>query len=464
MASRGRKSMLTYPHLKPRDIAEILSREQHEPINEQDIKEPTAESATAIYLKLLELMKHFPREDVKEAIDRAIEHVEYPDLYREALYQVTLFREMHLFCESASLDLTELGTFGLEDLRPTRSRFVAILSGVINFARFREDINNRLDEERYKVSQRQEELESLHGIKTGLEESVLKRREELAREAPERERLLIESEERDAISKDLGSKINKLEEATKEVKSETNKIKERQDNYSYKARALEVEIEDLRSQMITSPDRINAELNDARHRHEKDLKELQSLRNMLQGLKERMGLELKRKEDLGFVLENLGKVENLAESIQTDQERVGKRRKEIMSHTYKIKELEQKRMEAENLVKSLRERNARSAEVHHEKLMEMKENVSSLVQERESRKLHVLEDEKKAIRLRSEANTLRASLEQERALHERKRNQLEAKFANVHAAFDAFAGNMIEAIQNLEGAVCMRLPVESSGS
>ncbi|KGG52715.1 spindle pole body associated protein [Mitosporidium daphniae] len=122
-----------FPELRPIEIIQIME-ELHLPLSEVELTKPSPAIVQRIFEGLIALFMGMGKSD-PNSYSNVLSLLEYPELHSEALALSSFHRSTSRLMEAVGID-----DFSLRDIiSPVGSRFRMILSGVINFAKFREE-------------------------------------------------------------------------------------------------------------------------------------------------------------------------------------------------------------------------------------------------------------------------------------------------------------------------------------
>ena len=356
--AQQRQSLLTFPTLEPREIIDILENVLGLNYSVNEILKPSPQLVARVYSDFLTITTGISREDVGRIVKEALEALEYPEYYREALSQLTLLREMQVLCEAASLSGIE--TFRLDDIvNPTRDRFQKVLSAILNYGRFREDVLRRHAEQTEGFFKMERELKTLCECEGGLQEQIKLARERLAKEAPERERLLLEKDHEESILRRLNIERTGLERSREEEKKKLQEIKTKCDRIQFEITSIENEVSDIRSQLVSSPERIQAEQQRLKRKLELEKEELEQIKEKENKQTSSLDSLRQANEDLERYFAFVTQVEDQVNQATKEENSTKARSDNIDSHAYHMKELHQKEQEAQQELELAIQRNNR---------------------------------------------------------------------------------------------------------
>lgn len=123
----------TFPVLKVPDIVDCLNEvEIGFKLTEEEILKPTYARVAMLYESIAEILMHntIPADNFQ-----MMEILEHPELHKDSIKLLSLFQLLLQLLPNIGID-----DFGLVDLiKPEPARYKRILSGIINFVKFREE-------------------------------------------------------------------------------------------------------------------------------------------------------------------------------------------------------------------------------------------------------------------------------------------------------------------------------------
>ncbi|GAA6002338.1 uncharacterized protein JCM10292_006609 [Rhodotorula paludigena] len=242
-------------------------------IAHDDLARPTPARTQAIYEWWMERLLGLRAEDVRRAADAQLDQLDYADIYRDAMY-IGVF-------QIAFQQLTQpsgLGDFTLRDLtHPTSKRIVQVLSAIVNFYFFQEEQGDRvfrpLEDEFEKLVQEEgvliEENEQLRE-KIAAEREARARNAEIMKQDEPNERARVE-----ALQQKREQSLETIK-AREALRADIQALRQRRHEVGQDVSRLELGISELRSQIVSSPDKLRSridEMHDMLQREMERLKE-----------------------------------------------------------------------------------------------------------------------------------------------------------------------------------------------
>lgn len=242
----------SFPLLKPDEIAKCLN-ELGISVAVDDLLNP--ERSKESYKRILEVLSEIctgsSREDLCQPVAIGLDYVSFPQIHEESIPQISLFRSCLKMMETC-----EVQDFSIKDyLFPTPNRVRRHLSGVMNFAKFREERLVLLGD---LSSSREELLERLNELKDVSD--LLNNRLSLLREQTSEESKMIADLENEC--KSMEHNILSLNKEQEEIRQESISLKSKNAELKealVKAVSLAEEdkatLEMLSSQIVSSPEK-----------------------------------------------------------------------------------------------------------------------------------------------------------------------------------------------------------------
>ncbi|KAK4051944.1 kinetochore-associated Ndc80 complex subunit nuf2 [Microbotryomycetes sp. JL201] len=239
------------------------------PITEHEIQHPTPAKVQSVYeawmLKVLEINL----EDCVRAAKDQLDQIDNYEIYQETLYIGVFY---HTFCQL--LNLAQIDDFTIQDLTaPTGQRFYYVLSGLMNFYDF------ELEEREHSLLPLQKENEELVDKEEALIQEIQKKKDMIEDEKEKRRKNLplleeykVKEREGNAECLRFASLADSMSKRAAEVRAELKKAA-----LSLEIKNRDIEINRLKSQIVKSPDRLKASINDMSVQLVRDQEELKVL-------------------------------------------------------------------------------------------------------------------------------------------------------------------------------------------
>ncbi|EGF76767.1 hypothetical protein BATDEDRAFT_21005 [Batrachochytrium dendrobatidis JAM81] len=225
-----------------------------------DLAKPTPQKMLEIYESLTVLLQGVSSEQFAQPTFAVLELLEYPDVHKDSLGLVAFYRHLHKL-------VTQLGypAFSLGDvLNPKRDRVQAILSGFINFCKFREERMEVFQECCTKSTQLTEERLMLERRNAELAETVNQIKMKRAQDQPQVDGIRAINTSLAADLRELKKTQVTLASKIDHLKKEKNACTEKQTNNQFLISNLKQNCVRLKSRVVHSPEKLKqviAEMN-----------------------------------------------------------------------------------------------------------------------------------------------------------------------------------------------------------
>ncbi|KAL7434502.1 hypothetical protein ACHAXM_004094 [Skeletonema potamos] len=383
----------SFPILKNSVILQIMEEVQI-PLTEAELVEPgrCKERVREVFARLLILCWGMTNNDSLSTIPHrvigssVIKNNNYPELYIDALPEIKFF-----------ILLTKLMTicgntdFGFKDLQlPQSKRFKLQLSAVINFLKFKEDMQ-------HLVEQGQDEREELFAAMdevtaqcATLEDELEKAKRLNQSKMLERDQAMAECKEMEADIAQQNRKQASIRQETYILKKSANELKDQIANLSISLRELQATERQLSKEIVDSPDRIKFDLETAHQRLEtvKKLIETKEMERKLIQLKVQNAMtaegdtrrvmhlmdEMETKiQEYEVVVEDLDDTQRRFESAERTLE---ERRKEKEVQEKKLQVVEKRKVETSKMLTKALHQSQKEVQLANNKLGEVEKDRS----------------------------------------------------------------------------------------
>lgn len=241
------------------------------PMTRKDLLHPTAESVRSVFLFFVAKVRGITNDDMRQPDFRCHDVLANPDLHDEAVHSLHVLEA----CTSLFRAARYNDGFGLRDLIfPEPKRFLWQMSALINFAKFREKRVRELQD----IS---EPGVAMHEKAAELDEVIAKIDGEHAQIEAAREAVADQVADEEAVVNEHFAEVGRLHQAHIALSDETKSSKAKlQENVEYVSKlkfrhlALDHEAADLKSGIVSSPDRAQSEIRKMKERAEDNKKAL----------------------------------------------------------------------------------------------------------------------------------------------------------------------------------------------
>ena len=240
-----------WPLLKAHELARCLS-ECELRVTAADISTPNKEKIKEIYLKLCTLLSGDCMEEIENPNFDAMETtgMAHPKLYQDAITELATYRAIAKLMTAASIH-----HFSIQHdlLEPEGNRTIYNLSGLMNFAKFREvqlQFYSELTQEADQIlTQKENELETQEKLKKQLHTLL----EEKKAKQSVYEKLNKQKEELSTLVRELNKKQSQLREESSEVKQKNTEAKANIESLETVSRTTTTQTQRLRQGIVENP-------------------------------------------------------------------------------------------------------------------------------------------------------------------------------------------------------------------
>ena len=334
----------SFPMLKGNEILQCM-HELGIRLSEEELTTPEKfkPEIRRAFTNLIELCTGITRDEMCQPAFVGLSALNYPELHEDSIPELAFLRAC---CKMMSI--CGIHDFGLGDVtRPNAKRLRRQLSGVINFAKFREErlqVYGELNAQREGVLDNlrriQEERSSLEGQHAALARQM--KQENAKVESVEEECRLIEA--------DIG-KLNKqqaaLRQETGDLKKTGNELKDKNATLALAIQESYAEEKKFASQIVQSPERVKREMSDATARLEQEKKDALQLERDAGKMRACAANAANQAKTLGKVVSSLEEVEAELEKQIRCMEEIKEERSSIAVSREKQAEVEARSQDAE---------------------------------------------------------------------------------------------------------------------
>lgn len=254
-------------------------------MSESDLTDPKPAFVQGVFETFVDLLAGTTREEINQPQIAGLSELTHPELHEESIPRLALFR-----ATANLLEVSGCFNFRLDNLlRPSAKTFRWHLSGLINFAKFREERAITYTQFTSETDQLLDEKTNLDSKNADLSESVAELRIEKEAKMPE-----IKEVEGSCQSLEAEISIQSKQQASllqqQEEEKEACANLQAQINTDRRTQAeVETDCEKFRSQIIKSPGRLEQEFASLKQLLEAEKAECISLEARRRGMQDRLG-------------------------------------------------------------------------------------------------------------------------------------------------------------------------------
>jgi len=434
----------SFPILSVSELLVCLAELQI-PFTEEQLKKPTAENIRRVFEHLLEFLMSVSHEELSQPIFSAMQQLQYPELHEESVSLIAFHRAMQKLMSASGIH-----DFSMRDyLHPEFQRLRRILSGVVNFAKFREE---RL----VRFQQLTDQSEHLLQSRSKLENENLKLRAELDKLKAAREKELPEIQaaetQIDAYAEEM-SNLNQqqstLQNELRELKTANTEISDKLAEEKFAVLNETQEICRLQSQVVRSPERVKKEIEEMQETLDTEKENLKSMRNHSRQLSQRAdGIE-KCELELQRLLKLMADCETEMQQAKAIKEAIIDHNAQISEKQGELQKLAQAHTHCVRQAKSVEDRLLRVKKQASDRRAE-----SQAAQEEMQAELQMVEQEREAVNKRvlsneeMEAHTKR-KIEEMTAAHNQELDELRAKYSALEKSVVEYHRQLFQVMQEV---------------
>ncbi|WVQ95615.1 hypothetical protein IAU59_002713 [Kwoniella sp. CBS 9459] len=258
--ARGRAAAQPVPPFPLLTAMEVMDCLHALGVNAQmeDLTKPTASTTQHVYAQLLDALMAAPMEAIEGPKAALLGMMEYKELYNDALHFTMFYRHCRTLAE-----LCGIMDFAMSDLtRPDAQRFRICLSGIMNFAKFRDE---RMQFQNQLQAEVQEQSDRLTGLRQKLDQVGAQIEEIKARNAAEQPQFEQAQKRNDGLRNELldlrGQQV-KLSQEVEELKRERQGLMDQAAHNAHLNTQLNQQILSTKSRLVQSPDRIKRQISE----------------------------------------------------------------------------------------------------------------------------------------------------------------------------------------------------------
>jgi kinetochore protein Nuf2 len=374
------------------------------------LKQPEADKIRSIYEAVVERVLEKTRDEYAGAREEGIPALEHPELHELSVPELNFFRDLFQVMQACGIQ-----DFTLRDVsNPTDKRTCAILSGIINFVRFREDqiqtYNSLTGQTELLVTERDAIAEE--ELKSATELAAL--REEVAAEEPQ---VKIELE---AVSK-AQTTISQLNEQQAALQNQIHETKGKIQTAVNKHTQLRDQVNTLkqnnlrlRSMIVQSPEKAKRNIEEMAVSLEKERKVTLDYEAKQRELQARVDHMYRINHDLKGCMQLLELTATEFSRKDEVKARIAQKRQMIQDLEQELRDLELSEQQWSRQLQTIREKLGRLERIEQERTVEWQQILSKLNEERAqiekerlSIKQRVTQNELLILEFKSEEETLR---------------------------------------------------------
>jgi len=276
------REKFAFPILKHEEIILCL-KELGISVTEDDLNNPekNKDQVRVIFEKLTEVCTGTSIDELSQPVFQGLQVISNPELYLESIPIINNFRMCQKLLETCGIHDFSLNDFSLA---PNAKRLRKQLSGVINFAKFREERINLLAELTGERDKSQDALNRIRIKGEDLESKLLQLRKQTEEESKVIQKIEAENHELAANLKGLNERQAESREEIAFLKTENNELKDSITAKTLKLEELESMKSKLQSQIVNSPERFRKQITDTEQALQEEQAEIKTAEKKIREL------------------------------------------------------------------------------------------------------------------------------------------------------------------------------------
>ncbi|WVO17363.1 hypothetical protein L204_105055 [Cryptococcus depauperatus] len=372
----AQQATAAFPILTAQDILECLAALEI-PAQMEDLTRPTAQSTQGIFGSLLEILMGANEDSIEQPKQTLLGMMEYKETYNDALGFQMFFRH----CRGLA-QLCGIHDFTMADLaRPEASRLRRVLSGIMNFAKFRDE---RMQTQAKFQETLQQHQKKLLELRQQLQDLDIQQQKIAARNVAERPQSEEAQKRNEALKGELfelnSQRVKEVQEY-EELKKERQVLVEQVNHNNHLITQLELQIGSAKSRLVQSPDRIKRHISEMAYAVQTEKTKLASFQQKARELTTRLEVYASFEVDLRGLID-------LEHSIQEQKTKVEetKRNKSVLEG-----KLEAKHIESQGLLAKIEQLQKQLQNASHK--LARQEEMRREMREKGARRIEELKEE-----------------------------------------------------------------------
>ncbi|WRT70674.1 uncharacterized protein IL334_007672 [Kwoniella shivajii] len=307
------------------------------PAQMEDLAKPTPGSTQGIYSGLIEALMGAPMEAIEGPKKALLGMMEYKEMYSDALQFTMFFRH----CRDLAT-LCGITNFSIADItRPEAARFKIVLSGIMNFAKFRDERAHFQGQLQAKLQEQADKTVSLRENIDHVETQISEITARNAAEKPQSEQAQKRNEGLRAELLELRGQQMKLSQEVEELKRERQGLMDQAAHNAHLNTQVQQQILSAKSRLVQSPDRIKRQISEMTYTLSNEKGKLSSFQLKARELSNRLEVISSLEMDLKGLID-------LQKSIEEQKQKVeeAKRTESNLKSKTELKEMELKNLQS----------------------------------------------------------------------------------------------------------------------
>lgn len=427
---------LAFKILSPKDITGVLTMiGVHPPVSVDSVDRPSGDVAMSVYQNLAEFAYDMDAQQIKAQVPHM---VQFAEIYDEAMDVLTIFK---LSRQLSMINLVD--DFSFKDIwEPNPKRFRAVISGMINFCRYKEakvivitgmkeDVHV-LDGERLELVDRSNQLEQELGAAQDRHNSEL--HEIWAAEG--------EAQEAHAIVEKLQRQLKSAERVVEETEEKLGACKDRVVQHDQDMTLAREQAASLREQIADSPEGLEQEILELRHRSQQQKAFLEEKVDERRSRVQREQVLNRLVQNLVSFRDDLVKVGQAHAAAEAAHERTTEARDDLAALRQTLDQRREQEADLELAVRQVTAELERAKQAHEERVLQLEARRQQALVQHQELQAKRTEEQKQHHQLLTQRLELEAEVAGARRSHEAETNDLRAQQKAIVDAGEAYAQSL----------------------
>jgi len=350
----------SFPTLDEQEVIDVFAELQI-PLTSQSLTKPPQGFMRDLYERCLSMLTGIRREEITCRSLAATQCLSDPSLYEDTIPEIQFFRELRNLMETVGIT-----DFSRRDIdKPVKERTVRILSAVINFAKFRLDKMDQIEEFEEQLEDQLEERQVLIEGNSQASSAIDRSNAEREEVRPQVEEIERETLELEGVLKTRNVEQEELQKESRVLKEQTAQVQERVESAKLEILNLRQENETLNLQVVHSPQKLRAHLEEMERSLEEATQQKAGGEERLRHVQAKgdgLAKVCKEVQKCATMLEELGQEMSKANELKTDTKQMQnsitekqEESKELLSqqqHLQRELQLAQERLQRLNVKKA----------------------------------------------------------------------------------------------------------------
>lgn len=434
--------------LSPKDLTQILHMVGATSSKPEDIEKPTGDAAVGMLQHVTEFAYDLEVQQLKQTIKPQVAQAHHAEIYDEVMDVVTIFKLSQQLAHINGLD-----DFSWKDIwDPQPKRFRAILSGLINFCRYK-------DQQTVVIQQLKNEFQQLDSTRLGvaadadqLAQEVVAARAKNTEELPQ----MYAAETAALEARNSLERVQKQKQTFDRVVAEADgrlkACKDKAADNQVRISQLCEEQAQLNGQVAESPEGLQQEIQELKssHRQRKAFVDDKGDEKRQRSMRDQVMTEVQKHIEALAV--TLDKITTTTSRVEAAREKTKVAREGLSDLRRKSETQKADRVELEEQVRALQADIERASQVHAEKELELDARRQRALQKHQELMAKRTDEERAYHELQGERLKLEGELKQERRKFQAQRAELHRQRKTIQDDREAYAQGIDKLLQTSHGA------------